>query len=141
MVWAIAAPTGSTRVKKSTAGNPNPIRIAIAIVLVSVMTSVHAKAATKRMIPTPALMASWTTAALGGAAGGAMGCAVCAAGNGLSLLWCGWRWWELAVALFFLPVVHARDVPGFGFCGVGITVEPPHVVQGVHDFRVIEVVT
>ena len=45
--------------------------IAIAMVLVSVMTSVHARAATRRMMPTPARVASWMTAFLGGAAGGA----------------------------------------------------------------------
>jgi hypothetical protein len=77
IVWIIAAPAGSTRVKKSTAGNPNPMRIAIAMVLVSVITSVHARAATKRMMPTPARVASWMIAFLGGAAGGAVGCVAC----------------------------------------------------------------
>ena len=47
------------------------MRTAIAMALVSVITSVHARAATRRMMPTPARVASWMTAFLGGAAGGA----------------------------------------------------------------------
>jgi hypothetical protein len=56
------------------------------MVLVSVMTSVHARAATRRMMPTPARVASWMIAFLGGAAGGVTDGLTC---GGIAAVSCG----------------------------------------------------